>query len=174
MSAGAYGPDGTLASMTASTGSYGATTDWLGSVTGLVNSSGSQVESITYRTYKTPAAPGSPGSSIGYAGSYSLLAFDGSRLISAAGTSSHHHLGLQVVIVSAVVCVYVICHWRNVGNITRWMYIMKFGEPNKGFPFLEKMWGGRISFDDYRRGILIVLPVAVLALLVGIYLLLSA
>jgi hypothetical protein len=35
--------------MTASTGSYGAITDWLGSVTGPVNSSGSHVESTTYK-----------------------------------------------------------------------------------------------------------------------------
>jgi RHS repeat-associated protein len=67
-----YGPGGTLASMTTSAGSYNATTDWLGSVTGLVNSSGSQVESTSYSPYGTPTATGSPASSIGYAGSYSL------------------------------------------------------------------------------------------------------
>jgi RHS repeat-associated protein len=67
-----YGPDDTLASMTTSAGSYDATTDWLGSVTGLVNSSGSQVESTTYSPYGTPTTTGSPASSIGYAGSYSL------------------------------------------------------------------------------------------------------
>jgi RHS repeat-associated protein len=67
-----YGPGGTLASMTTSAGSYSATTDWLGSVTGLVNSSGSQVESTTYSPYGTPTTTGSPASSIGYAGSYSL------------------------------------------------------------------------------------------------------
>jgi RHS repeat-associated protein len=65
-----YGPGGRLASMTTSAGTYQATTDWLSSITGLVNSSGAQVMSTTYSAYGTPTTTGSPASSIGYAGSY--------------------------------------------------------------------------------------------------------
>jgi RHS repeat-associated protein len=72
----AWNPDGTLASMTTSAGSYQAVTDWLGSVTGLLNSAGSQVSETSYDPYGTPSttslASGAPVSSIGYAGSYAL------------------------------------------------------------------------------------------------------
>jgi len=53
-------------------GTYDAVTDWLGSVTGLLSSSGTQVTSTTYSPYGMPTTTGSPDSSIGYAGSYSL------------------------------------------------------------------------------------------------------
>jgi RHS repeat-associated protein len=72
----AWNPDGTLASMTTPSGNYQATTNWLGSVTGLVSSAGSQVSASSYSPYGTPStvslATGSPASSIGYAGSYTL------------------------------------------------------------------------------------------------------
>jgi RHS repeat-associated protein len=71
-----YNPDGTLNSMITSAGSYGAVDDWLGSVTGLVNSSGSQVSKTSYSPYGTATttslASGAPTSSIGYAGSYNV------------------------------------------------------------------------------------------------------
>jgi RHS repeat-associated protein len=67
-----YGPGDTLASMSTSAGTYAAVTDWLGSVTGLVNSSGSQVASTTYGPYGTATTTGTPTSSVGYAGSYTL------------------------------------------------------------------------------------------------------
>jgi RHS repeat-associated protein len=71
-----YGPDGTDATMITAAGSYYPVTDWLGSVTGLVNSAGTQVSATTYGAYgtastATPAA-GTPASSVGYAGSYTL------------------------------------------------------------------------------------------------------
>ena len=52
--------------------SYYAITDWEGSVTGLVNASGTQVSSTTYTPYGTPDTTGTVTSSIGYAGSYTL------------------------------------------------------------------------------------------------------
>jgi RHS repeat-associated protein len=71
-----YNPAGTLASMGTSTGNYYAVTDWLGSLTGLVSSSGTQVTSTTYSTYGTPSTTDltstAPTSSIGYASSYAL------------------------------------------------------------------------------------------------------
>ena len=67
-----YNPNGTLASMTTPAGTYQATTDGLGSVTGLINSAGSQVTSTTYTAYGTPSTTGRPTPSIGYAGSYAL------------------------------------------------------------------------------------------------------
>ncbi|MGH3294728.1 MAG: RHS repeat-associated core domain-containing protein [Trebonia sp.] len=73
----AWNPDGALSTQTqggaAGTGtSYYATTDWEGSVTGLVNSNGTQVSSTTYTAYGTPDTTGTVTSSIGYAGSYTL------------------------------------------------------------------------------------------------------
>jgi RHS repeat-associated protein len=71
-----YGPGDTAATMTTAAGSYYPVTDWLGSVTGLVNSAGTQVSATTYSAYgaastATPAT-GTPASSVGYAGSYTL------------------------------------------------------------------------------------------------------
>jgi RHS repeat-associated protein len=67
-----YNPDATLNVMTTTAGADYATTNWLGSVTGLINSSGSQVSSTTYTPYGNPATTGTPASPIGYAGSYAL------------------------------------------------------------------------------------------------------
>lgn len=72
----AYGADGLLASMSTSAGSYSPVTDWLGSVTGLVSSSGTQATKTTYGPYgaaaTTSLVTGAPSSSIGYAGSYTV------------------------------------------------------------------------------------------------------
>ena len=67
-----YNPNSTLASMTTPAGTYQATTDWLRSVTGLVNAAGSQVTSTTYSSYGAASTTGSPAPSIGFAGSYGL------------------------------------------------------------------------------------------------------
>lgn len=72
-----YNPNGALATMTTSAGTYQATTNWLGSVTGLVNSSGAQVSSATYAPYGAATATGTPVSPIGFAGSYALPGSDG-------------------------------------------------------------------------------------------------
>jgi RHS repeat-associated protein len=56
--------------MTTSAGTYGAATDWLGSVTGLINSTGIQASTTSYSPYGTATTTGSPASAIGYAGSY--------------------------------------------------------------------------------------------------------
>ncbi|MGH3401066.1 MAG: RHS repeat-associated core domain-containing protein [Streptosporangiaceae bacterium] len=61
-----------MAGIVTSAGNYHATTNWLGSVTGLVSSAGAQVSSATYATYGAPATTGSPVSPIGFAGSYPL------------------------------------------------------------------------------------------------------
>jgi RHS repeat-associated protein len=70
----AYGPAGTLASMSTSAGTFNPVTDWLKSVTGLVSSAGTQVSETTYGPYgaasTTALKSGAPSSSIGYAGSY--------------------------------------------------------------------------------------------------------
>jgi RHS repeat-associated protein len=72
----AYGADGLLASVATSGGTFSPVTDWLGSVTGLVSSSGTQQTKTTYGPYGTAATTslvaGAPSSSIGYAGSYTL------------------------------------------------------------------------------------------------------
>jgi RHS repeat-associated protein len=68
----AWNPGSTLASMTTSGGTDYAVSDWLGSVTGLVSSAGTQVSSTTYSAYGTPATTGSPVPSVGYAASYTL------------------------------------------------------------------------------------------------------
>jgi RHS repeat-associated protein len=73
----AWNPDGTLNSQTegGATGTgttYDAVTDWEGSVTGLVNTSGTQVSDTNYTAYGTPSTTGTVTSSIGYAGSYAL------------------------------------------------------------------------------------------------------
>jgi RHS repeat-associated protein len=65
-----YNPNFTLAAMSTSAGTYHATTNWLGSVTGLLSSAGAQVSSTTYTPYGTPATTGTPASPIGFAGSY--------------------------------------------------------------------------------------------------------
>jgi RHS repeat-associated protein len=65
-------PDGTLNALTQSGTTDNAITDWLGSVTGLVTSAGSQVTSTTYSPYGTPSTTGAPASPLGYAGSYNL------------------------------------------------------------------------------------------------------
>lgn len=67
-----YNPNGTLNAMSTAAGTYDATTDWLGSVTGLVSSAGTQVASTAYSPYGTPTSTGTPASPIGYAGSYTL------------------------------------------------------------------------------------------------------
>jgi RHS repeat-associated protein len=66
-----YGPGG-LAAMTTSGGTCTPASDWLGSVTGLISSSGTQVSTTTYGPWGTPSTTGSPLSSIGYAASYTL------------------------------------------------------------------------------------------------------
>jgi RHS repeat-associated protein len=70
----AYGPAGTLASMTTPAGTYYAVTNWIGSVTGLVSSAGTQASATSYSPYGTASlttlAAGTPVSSIAYAGSY--------------------------------------------------------------------------------------------------------
>jgi RHS repeat-associated protein len=68
----AWNPGGTLASMTTTGGTGYAVSDWLGSVTGLISSAGTQVSSTTYSAYGTPATTGSPVPSVGYAASYTL------------------------------------------------------------------------------------------------------
>lgn len=65
-----YRPSGALAAMTTSAGTYQATTDWLGSVTGLTSSTGAQVTTTSYTPYGTATTTGSPTSPLGYAGSY--------------------------------------------------------------------------------------------------------
>jgi RHS repeat-associated protein len=71
-----YGPASTLASINTPGGTYYAIEDWLGSLTGLINSTGTQVTSTTYSPYGTPSttdlAAGAPSPSIGYASSYIL------------------------------------------------------------------------------------------------------
>lgn len=71
-----YGEAGTLASMTTPAGSYYPVSNSTGSVTGLLNSAGTQVSAINYSPYgtssQTSLASGAPTSSIGYAGSYTM------------------------------------------------------------------------------------------------------
>jgi RHS repeat-associated protein len=71
-----YQPGGELALMKAGGSLYYPVTDWLGSVSGLVNSSGTEVSATTYSPYGVPSTtdlvPGAPSSSIGYAGSYTI------------------------------------------------------------------------------------------------------
>lgn len=70
-----YGPAG-LSSLTTPAGSYYPVSDTLGSITGLLNSAGTQVSATSYTPYGTPSqtnlVTGAPVSSIGYAGSYTL------------------------------------------------------------------------------------------------------
>jgi RHS repeat-associated protein len=72
----AYGADGLLASLTVPAGTYDPVTDWLGSITGLVSSAGTQATKTSYGPYgaatTTSLVTGAPTSSIGYAGSYIL------------------------------------------------------------------------------------------------------
>jgi RHS repeat-associated protein len=69
-----YSPAGYLASLATTSGTSYAITDWLGSVTGLVSSAGTQLTSTTFSPYGTASTTnmtgGAPVSSIGYAGSY--------------------------------------------------------------------------------------------------------
>jgi RHS repeat-associated protein len=67
-----FNPNSSLEAMTTPAGTFHATTDWLGSVTGLVSSTGAQVSSTTYTPYGTPTTTGTPLSPIGFAGSYAL------------------------------------------------------------------------------------------------------
>ncbi len=71
-----YGPGGNLQSMATAAGTFYPSVDWLGSVTGLTNSSGTQVTATTYAPYGTASttnlAAGAPQAGIGYAGSYTL------------------------------------------------------------------------------------------------------
>jgi RHS repeat-associated protein len=68
----AWSPGGALAAMTTSAGTDYAVSDWLGSVTGLISSAGTQVSSTTYSAYGMPATTGGPVPSVGYAASYAL------------------------------------------------------------------------------------------------------
>lgn len=72
----AYTPDGSLAAMLAPAGTYYPVRDWLGSLTGLTNSAGTQVTRTQYSAYGTPGTSnlitGAPSPSIGYAGAYTL------------------------------------------------------------------------------------------------------
>jgi RHS repeat-associated protein len=71
-----YGEAGSLESMTTSAGSYYPVGNSTNSVTGLLNSSGTQVSEVNYSPYgtssQTSLASGAPTSSIGYAGSYTM------------------------------------------------------------------------------------------------------
>jgi RHS repeat-associated protein len=69
---GQDGEVGAIASMTTATGTDYAVSDWLGSLTGLVSPSGTQVTSTAYSAYGTPSTTGAPASPIGYAASYAL------------------------------------------------------------------------------------------------------
>lgn len=73
----AWNPDGALNSETVggATGTgttYYAVTDWQNSVTGLINTSGTQENDTNYTAYGISSMTGSVTSSIGYAGSYTL------------------------------------------------------------------------------------------------------
>jgi len=71
-----YGEAGNLASLTTPGGVYYPVSNSTGSVTGLLNSAGSQVSETSYSPYGTPSqtslAAGAPTSSIGYAESYTM------------------------------------------------------------------------------------------------------
>jgi len=72
-----WNPNDTLNSQTedGATGTgttYDAITDWEGSLTGLANSTGTQVSDTNYSAYGTPSTTGTEISSIGYTGSYAL------------------------------------------------------------------------------------------------------
>jgi hypothetical protein len=72
-----WNPDGTLDSesegdATGTGTTYGAITDWEGSLTGLVSSSGTQVSTTSYSSYGIPSTSGTVLSNIGYAGSCTL------------------------------------------------------------------------------------------------------
>jgi RHS repeat-associated protein len=71
-----YQPNQQLADVTSGGSSYTPVSDWLGSVTGLLSSSGSQVSSTAYGTYGTASvtalSSGTPLISLGYAGSYTV------------------------------------------------------------------------------------------------------
>jgi RHS repeat-associated protein len=67
-----YNPNATLNAMTTTAGTDYATTNWLGSVTGLISSAGTQVSSTTFTPYGTPTTTGTPVSPVGFAGSYTL------------------------------------------------------------------------------------------------------
>jgi RHS repeat-associated protein len=70
-----YGEGGNLAVLSGGNIDY-AIRDWLGSVTGLLNSSGNQVSTTSYSPYgvasTTVSAAGSPVSGLGFAGSYTV------------------------------------------------------------------------------------------------------
>lgn len=72
----AYTPDGSLAAMLTPGGTYYPVQDWLGSLTGLTNSAGTQATATQYSPYGTPSTSnlvmGAPSPSIGFAGSYTL------------------------------------------------------------------------------------------------------
>jgi RHS repeat-associated protein len=68
----AWNPAGTLNSQTKGGATYDAVTDWEGSLTGLINSSGAQENNTTYTAYGAASTSGSVTSSIGYTGSYTL------------------------------------------------------------------------------------------------------
>lgn len=71
-----YGPDGALAQMNTPAGTDFPVTDQLGSLTGLVSTSATQLTSTTYTPYGTPSTTNltsdAPVPAIGYAGSYTL------------------------------------------------------------------------------------------------------
>jgi RHS repeat-associated protein len=71
----AYGEDDSLAVLSGGNTDY-AVRDWLGSVTGLLNSSGSQVSTTSYSPYGVAStavsAAGSPVSGLGFTGSYTV------------------------------------------------------------------------------------------------------
>jgi RHS repeat-associated protein len=65
-----YQPDGALATMKTSAGTYQAITDQVGSVTGVTSSSAAQVTSTTYAPFGAPTTTGTAAPSIGFADSY--------------------------------------------------------------------------------------------------------
>jgi RHS repeat-associated protein len=67
-----YNPNATFNAMVTPAGTDNAITNWLGSVTGLVNSAGTQVSSTAYAFYGSATTTGTPVSPVGYAGSYAL------------------------------------------------------------------------------------------------------
>jgi RHS repeat-associated protein len=73
----AWNPGGTLNSQTVGGAdgagtTYGAVTDWQGSLTGLVNPGGGQVTTTAYTAYGTSSTAGTVASNIGFAASYTL------------------------------------------------------------------------------------------------------
>jgi hypothetical protein len=83
----AYNPNGALAAQTTSAGTDDATSNWLGSVTGLTSTGGTQVSSTTYTPYGAPTTTGSPAPVLGFAGAGQSLDLLPPALV--AGVEAH-------------------------------------------------------------------------------------